>query len=130
MMMYLLDSDVVILFLKHHPRVVAKIRSLVDQQLAISTLTIGEIAEGLHHRDAKKQEKFAQFTTTVEVLPVDRSVATTFGELRYQLRKSNQLIGDIDTLIAATAIVHQVPLLTANIKHYERISQLEVISVI
>jgi tRNA(fMet)-specific endonuclease VapC len=44
-----------------------------------------------------------------------------FARMRLDLRRSGQLIGDLDTLIAATAYVADARLVTRNRKHFERI---------
>jgi len=47
-----------------------------------------------------------------------------FARVRSLLRRQGNLIPDLDLLIAATALEHELVLLTRNRRHFERISQL------
>jgi predicted nucleic acid-binding protein len=51
-------------------------------------------------------------------LPVTDMVAHRAGELRRRYRRSHCTIGLVDYLIAATALVHGLELVTLNIKHF------------
>jgi predicted nucleic acid-binding protein len=48
-----------------------------------------------------------------------------FGRIRGQLRRDGNLVGDMDLLIASTAIAHDLTLVTRNRRHFERIPGLE-----
>ena len=50
----------------------------------------------------------------------------TYGEYKALLSKSGKLIDDMDMLIAATAITHNLILVTNNAKHFSRIKGLEI----
>ena len=54
------------------------------------------------------------------------AVALTYAGLSRELRHQGRPIGSNDTWIAATALAHQVPLLTRNIGHFERVAGLEI----
>jgi predicted nucleic acid-binding protein len=47
-----------------------------------------------------------------------------FAETRALLRRRGELIADFDLLIAATALHHDLTLLTFNLRHFERIPEL------
>jgi predicted nucleic acid-binding protein len=68
---------------------------------------------------------FLEFLRTVPLLPLNRSIMRRFARLRGELRQRGQLIGDPDLLIAATAIEHKCQLVTRNLRHFSRISELE-----
>jgi hypothetical protein len=55
-----------------------------------------------------------------EVLPFDTRCADVAGRFGGALSKSGTPIGFADVLIAATAIVHSLPIATGNRAHYER----------
>jgi tRNA(fMet)-specific endonuclease VapC len=59
---------------------------------------------------------------------VSEPVARIFGEQRAKLRRQNLLIGDIDLLIAATCLHHNLTLLTTNPRHFERVEGLLIVS--
>lgn len=129
-MMYLLDTDVVLLYLHKHESAVQVVLSLLREQLALSALTIAEITGDAHYRSSVKQRALQRFTGTLTIVPVDGAVATQFGALRRQLRTANLQLGDIDLFIAATALVHQAPLVTASHTRYVQIPQLELVTVV
>ncbi len=47
-----------------------------------------------------------------------------FGRFKAELRGSGQIIGDIDLLIASVAVSNHLTLVTNNVRHFERISEL------
>ena len=66
------------------------------------------------------------FLSGVDVLGLDQEICKRFGQLRGSMRKRGQTIGDFDLLIAATALRHNLKLLTNNRKHFEGIAGLEI----
>ncbi|MBI3958558.1 MAG: type II toxin-antitoxin system VapC family toxin [Chloroflexi bacterium] len=63
--------------------------------------------------------------TQIPVLVLDSACIRTSVEIYQRLKASNQLIPLPDIFIAATAITHNLPLLTLNQKHFARIIQLK-----
>jgi predicted nucleic acid-binding protein len=129
-MSYLLDTDVVVNWLKGRQGEVALLRSLSQTGLAISLISYGEIYEGIYFgRDPVANEKlFRQFLRWVDVVPLNRSILRRFARLRGQLRQTGQLISDTDLLIAATALHHSLILVTGNTRHFSRIPDLSLYS--
>ena len=62
-------------------------------------------------------------------LDLDPAVCRVFAEERRRLRAVRSLIGDFDLLIGATALRHNLTLLTNNRRHFERVQGLTVLSV-
>jgi tRNA(fMet)-specific endonuclease VapC len=58
------------------------------------------------------------------MLGIDRETADVFAEVRSRLRSQGQIIGDHDIWIAATAIRHDLTLLTRD-GHFDRITELK-----
>lgn len=126
-MRYLIDSDYVADYLGAHSHATTLLTSLVDQGLAISLITIGEIYEGIYYgRNPQKAEAvFKQFLRSTDTLSLTKPIMHLFARLRGELRRTGQIIGDFDILIASTAIHHNLTLVTRNIKDYQRIPQLQ-----
>lgn len=122
-MSYLLDSDVVADWLRGRADAVHLVSMLHDQGLAISLITYGEIYEGIYFsRDPRASEQvFVQFLRSVEVLPLTRRIMQRFARVRGELRRTGLIIGDFDLLIAATAIQHNLTVVTRNVRHFQRI---------
>lgn len=126
-MSYLIDTDVVANWLKGRQDEVTLLSSLGSDELAISLITYGEIYDGIYYgRNPEANERiFQQFLRWVEVLPLNRSIMKQFAQIRGQLRRSGQLIGDPDLLIAATALYHDATLVTHNTRHFNRVPLLK-----
>jgi predicted nucleic acid-binding protein len=64
----------------------------------------------------------------VDVLPIDETVAEQAAKIHANLVALNQEIGVKDVFIATTAIVNELPILTYNIGHFQRVPGLQVVS--
>ncbi len=126
-MTYLVDSDWVADYLKGRSEALHFLRSLGAEGLAISLITYGEIYEGIYYGpDPKSHEAgFRRFLQWVDVLPLNQRIMQRFARVRGQLRKQGLLIGDPDILIAATALHHNLTLVTRNLDHFQRIADLK-----
>jgi predicted nucleic acid-binding protein len=101
---------------------------LARDGLAISLITFGEIYEGIYfsgHDPAAEERGFRQFLQGVAVLPLNRAIMRRFAHIRGNLRRTGQIIGDPDILIAATALHHNLTLATGNVNHFRRIPGLQ-----
>ncbi len=128
-MRYLVDSDRVIEYLKgHRPRVSYLDRLAVDG-LAISIITYGEVYEGIYYGvDPNAHEaRFERFLEGVSVLGISRAVARRYARAAGDLRATGNLIPAPDLLIAATAIEHDLTLVTGNLRHFGRIPELRLL---
>lgn len=56
-------------------------------------------------------------------------VMRRYAEIRSHLRPRNALIGDMDTLIAATALEHGLTVVSTNVNHFERVPDLTLLHV-
>ena len=107
----LLDSDVFIDHLRGAARLVA------DDGTAFSSVTRCELFAGRRADEDTINLLLAPFAE----LPVDRWVAESGGRLRRQHRLATP-----DALIAATALLHDLVLVTRNAKHFAGIEGLRV----
>lgn len=122
-MNYLIDTDTTIDYLSGRPTATHLLQSLAPQQLAISAVTYGEVYEGIHYgrNPAQALRVFRAFLRGITVLPVTRRIAHQFGIIRGDLRNRGLTIGDDDTFIAATAMHHNLTLVTRNLRHFQRV---------
>lgn len=122
-MTYLIDTDVVIRFLKGHQQEVTLLNALSSQGIAISIITYGEIYEGIFYGKNPKQNEqvFHQFLQDAVVLPLTKLSMRRFATIRGQLRQAGNLIPDNDLLIGASALQYSLTLVTHNIRHFQRI---------
>lgn len=122
-MRYLLDSDWIIDSLAERRNVPALIKEHSVGGIAVSIVTIGEVYEGAFG-SARPKEHLAslrQFLEPFPVLPLTDPIMERFARLRSHLRRQRNLIPDFDLLFAATAVEHDLTLLTFNQRHFTRI---------
>ena len=125
-MSYLLDTNVVSEAFKPRAdvRVVAWLGAVAAVDLHISVLTVGEIRKGIERPGlgaAKRQRILAWLETELaqwlgpRILPVSLDVATRWGLL---LARAGRSLPTVDSLLAATALEHDLQLVTRNVKDF------------
>ncbi len=129
-MSYLLDTDVVADWLNNRPEAVRLLSTLEPEGLAISLITYGEVYDGIYYgRDPRAAEQaFLRFLRGVTVLPLTRTIMKRFARIRGSLRSRGLAVQDPDLLIAATALTHDMTLVTRNLRHFQRIPDLAILS--
>ncbi|MDR7041458.1 putative nucleic acid-binding protein [Dyadobacter sp. BE242] len=90
-------------------------------RFCISAVTEFEIYTGTTQNQIDYWEDFLLRT---QVLAFDKEVARTAVDINKALKKQSKLIGMADLFIAATAIHYRLPLITLNVKHFERVDEL------
>jgi tRNA(fMet)-specific endonuclease VapC len=126
---YLVDSDVLIDGLTGRPAALDVVACLRHLGLAVSIVSYGEVFEGAF-KAPDPQARLAQFRTYLAdfaLVPISDPVMERFAGIRAELRGSGRLNFDLDTLIAATALHHDLTLITRNLRHFERIAGLRII---
>lgn len=128
--MYLLDTNVVS-ELRRAPRANAGVmswsKSVAPDDLFISAITVFEIERGIlsiERRDARQSERLREWLETQalpafanRILPVDTAVARRCAQLHVPDPR-----GECDALIAATALVHGLTLVTRNVADFRAMS--------
>ena len=124
--MYLLDTNVVSELRKRdrcEENVAAWYTGISDDDLFLSVLTLGEIRKGIEivrDRDPDQAEvlenwlRYVQQNYEGRILSIDANITEAWGQMHY-IRN----IPVIDGLLAATAKVHNLTLVTRNIQHVE-----------
>jgi tRNA(fMet)-specific endonuclease VapC len=127
---YLVDTDRVTDWLVGRTDAIELLARLSTLGMSISLITYGEIFEGIYfgRNSTAGEVAFRQFLREVDVLPLNRAIMQRFTRVRGELRRRGQLIGDPDILIAATALHHNLTLVTRNLKDFQRISGLDLYS--
>lgn len=125
---FLIDTDWVIDHLNAIAEVTRHLKELEPQGLALSIISAAELWEGVYFsRDQKRSQLMLEaFLSGVTILNLDEEICKRFGQLRGSMRKHGQIMGDFDLLIAATALKHNLKLLTNNRKHFAGIAGLQI----
>ncbi|MEM1009840.1 MAG: type II toxin-antitoxin system VapC family toxin [Myxococcota bacterium] len=125
-MRYLIDTNVISELRKRqnaNKNLLHWFEQVSEQQLFLSVLTIGEIRNGIERirrRDAESAEHLDAWLQQVEdtmagnILPITRTIANHWGTLGIPNRLSV-----IDSLLAATALVHDLTLVIRNTRDVE-----------
>ena len=121
-MAYLIDSDWVIDYLAGVPEALELLDRLADERIAISIVTYMEVYQGVERSDEPKEaeRQLASFLESVPLLPISPSVARRCAGLRETLRRQGRRVNNraLDLLIAATAIEHNLTLVSRNVRDY------------
>jgi tRNA(fMet)-specific endonuclease VapC len=123
---YLVDTDWVIDAFIGTPTSVQLLDRLSGDGLGVSIITSGELFEGAFGYP-DPQIHLAQFRILLNrftTVPLSDSIMEVFARTRAQLRRSGQLIPDMDLLIAATALNQGLTLVSRNLRQFERIPDL------
>jgi len=110
----LLDTNVLIDYLRDIPQAV-KYLETSPGYMSISALTVAELHAGA--RDDAERQRLREFTAAFDVIPADSAICEMGGDFRARYAPSHG-VDLIDGVIAATAVVHQLPLVTLNKKHF------------
>ncbi|MBO1070919.1 MAG: type II toxin-antitoxin system VapC family toxin [Dolichospermum sp. DEX189] len=128
-MQYLLDTCVVIDFVKGDPNTLQRLKLISPDDISISAVTSMELKYGLAinpQRAIKIQPLIISFLNSVTILPFAEAEAEQTAQIRSFLKQAGTPIGAYDVLIAATAITHKLIIVTANVREFERIPNLQI----
>ena len=124
--MYLLDTNIVSELRKPRPSpaVVAWVQSVDDKDLFVSAVTIGEIQAGIELTREQKADKAEeleawadQLAASFGILAMDARCFRRWAKLVH--RQSNTLYED--AMIAATALEHNLTVVTRNVRDFARL---------
>ena len=123
-MIYLLDSNVCIHLLNgRHITLIQRFRQYDPQQTVLCSMVKAELLRGAlrSQRVELNLERLAIFFAPLKSLPFDDSAAEHFARVGADLMKRGTPIGPNDLVIAATALSHQVTLVTHNTAEFSRV---------
>jgi len=121
---YLIDTNVVseLRRPRPHPQVVAWLRGISDRDLYLSAVTVGELQAGVEITRRQDKAKAAEIEAWVDqvagawnVLPMDARTFRYWARLMHG--KRDNLIED--AMIAATAQIHGLIVVTRNVRDFE-----------
>jgi toxin FitB len=95
-----------------------------ERSLFLSALSLGELKRGIDNLATGKRKQFLQKWLAKNViqrfgdrvLPLGEDVCLRWGEMQAKLEKQGRPVPAVDSLIAATALCHQLTIVTRNTK--------------
>lgn len=128
-MTYLIDTDYALDHLNGVPEVVALLDALSVDGTAISIVTYMEIAQGIEYRSLPSGawRELTEFTASAAILPLSVEVARRFARTTADLMRRGRRVRSrvLDLSIAATALEHDLTLVTRNVDDYKDIPGLK-----
>jgi predicted nucleic acid-binding protein len=125
---FLLDTNIPSEMRRVRPeqRVIEWLKAVNDDELYLSVITIGEIWKGFTLlRDATRRAQLEQWLESEvrdwfaeRILPVNEAVAERWGVLEAERQLRGAPLNTADGLIAATALEHDLTLVTHNGKDF------------
>lgn len=121
-----IDTSLFIQFLRAKEKSNTRLYNLPDDvTYSLSTVTLFELYMGA--TSPEKEKSIQLLTSGLNVLAFNEEIALRSGHIYQELKRRNQVIEFRDIFIAATSLVHGLPLATLNRKHFERIEALVLI---
>ncbi len=121
--MMLVDTDVLIWHLRGYPQATRRLDEL--GALTLSAVSYLEVLQGMRNKAELLAVKKMLNKRSATLLPITEAITLRATDLMESLTLSHGLqMGD--ALIAATAVEHQLPVLTANVKHFSAVAGLTV----
>jgi len=128
---YLLHTNVVSEWVKPRPNdnVIAWLAEANEEEIFISVCTFAELRFGVasmakgSRRDRLDDWLSSDLPARFDrrIVGIDVPIADAWGLIQARARHSGRPIGPMDGLIAATAEVHEMTLVTRNTKHFETV---------
>lgn len=121
--MYILDTNTLIYYFKGQGQVAQNLADISAQEISIPTIVLFELQVGIAKSTspAKRTQQLQQLLSRVNLMPFDRGAALAAATIRAQLEQKGDPIGQIDVLIAGTAVALQSTLVTHNIKEFSKV---------
>ena len=126
-MTYLLDTNICIYIINEQPvQVVQRLIQAGRESLAISTVTVAELAFGIaKSKRESSRPKLENFLSQFPILDWNQDAAWVYGNVRTTLEGKGQRIGERDLLLACQALALDATMVTNNTREFERVEGLK-----
>jgi tRNA(fMet)-specific endonuclease VapC len=134
-MAFLFDTDAISELLKPRPLdiYIEWLSKVPREEQFTSSVVIGELYKGAYRSHARQKHLKnieQRILPAVTALPYDVATAKVFGQIRAKLEEAGTILPDADLQIAATAIYHDLELVSGNLRHFSRITRLKINSIL
>lgn len=127
----LIDASILIAHERGRLDFETHVRDRQDEEVFLSVITASELLHGVHRaRDAAIRSRRSAWVEAIlarfEMLPIELAVVRAHARLWADLESKGALIGPHDLWLAATCLVRNLNIVTANIREFERVPGLAV----
>ncbi len=129
MSLLLLDTDVASFIFKGSDYAIPYTPILTGNELALSFMTVAELFQWsiLRQWGDRRIAQLEEYLAHYVVIPVDQPLCREWAKIRANRQKLGKNISPQDAWIAATALRHNLPLITHNTKDFQNIANLALI---
>ena len=126
----LLDTNIVSYLFKGDTRAIAYAPHLLNQELAISLMTVAELFQwaGMRNWEPMRFQQLESLLNSYTILPMDMETSRQWASVRVVRHNAGHPIASQDAWIAATALRYSLPLITHNADDFQKILGLAVIT--
>lgn len=123
-----IDSDILIYFLKGQPEIVNKLSTYPIENIFTTRINVAELLYGAYNSSKIEQNlgKIRPFLGNFHVLEFDQKASVIFAQEKARLKQNGILIADMDLMISSIAMANSFSLVTNNFKHFDRIENLKI----
>lgn len=113
---------------RREPVAADKLQELIDAEapVGISALTVFEVGIGLRGEAERHQKRYEDVIDDLKVVPFGTAAARRATAIQHELKDRGEQIGEVDVLIAGTAIERGEDVLTRNVNEFARVEGLDV----
>ncbi len=128
--MYCFDTDVLSATMRRDPSLplIRRLAQIPPNEQFTTAITMGELLYGAARRDSEKLNRQVRdlIRGALTVLPFDEAAAAVYGPLRASLEAEGRRLDEPDMRIASVALSRDLTLVTANVRHFARVPNLNV----
>ena len=130
-MRYVLDTTAFSAVMRRDVGLLKLLKGYRPVEIATVPPVVAEIQFGIKRLDSSSKKCLLlkserdRLLTVIEVLPWDPESSENYGDIKADLERRGKPIDDFDIAIAAIAMSHKCGVITANLKHFDRIKYLE-----
>lgn len=130
MSLLLIDTDIASFIFKGSDYVNSYLPLLSGHELALSFMTVAELFQWaiLRQWGNSRLVQLEQYLSNYVIIPVDQPLCQKWAQVRVDRQSVGRAISPQDAWIAATALRHDLPLVTHNVKDFREIPNLRLIT--
>ena len=131
-MRYVLDTTALSAFMRRDSALLTLIKGYRPIDIVTVPPVVAEIQYGIKRLKYTSKKVLLlkaerdRLLSIINVLPWQSEASKKYGEIKADLERRGKIIDDFDIAIAAIAMSHECGVLTANLKHFERIKDIDI----